>query len=158
MVSKEAAEIKEGQKIHEFETSIEKLVAKTGSRPELITLYIPPDKQMRDVIALLKDEETKASGIKDKETGIHVKNALSSIFLQLKKYDRIPPHGLAIFCVKNQASKDAADIPCTIIEPLEPLNIYLYRCASTYDVEPLKQMLGVMNVYGLIAVDVREAY
>ena len=158
MVNKEAEEIEQGKKIQEFEAAIEQLGAETGSAPELITLYIPPDKQIREVIALLKDEEAKTDGIKNKETRSHVKTAISSLFLHLKKYERIPPHGLAIFCGKNPSAQEAADIPCRIIEPPEPLNIYLYRCATTYEVEPLKQMLGIMNVYGLIAVDVREAY
>ena len=85
MVNKEAEEMKEAKKIQEFEAAIEQLGAETGSGPELITLYIPPDKQMREVIALLKDEEAKTEGIKDKETRTHVKAAISSLFMQLKK-------------------------------------------------------------------------
>jgi peptide chain release factor subunit 1 len=109
------------------------------------------------VTAYLKDEDLKADLIKDKGTRTNVKNAISSIHTQLKNYQSLPPHGLAIFCGKSGTREGAAH-PCMIIEPVEPLHIYLYRCASTYDLEPLKEMLGVMNVYGLIAIDVREAY
>lgn len=158
MVNKKTSEIEEERKIHEFEATLGKLESGTAERPELITFYISPDKRQDEITAYLKDEDGKADLIKDKETRAHVKNAISSVLAHLKKYEKIPPHGLAIFCGKDRAAAGGTDLPCTIVEPLEPLNIYLYRCASTYDAEPLKQMLGVMNVYGLIAIDVREAY
>lgn len=143
---------------NEFVVAIEKLDSETGSGPEMITLYISPDKHLAEVTGHLKAEYTKTENITDKKTRTHVRNAISSILSRLKNYEHLPPHGLAIFCGKNQSVVDGADLPCTIIEPVEPLNIYLYRCAPTFDVEPLKQMLDAKNVYGLLVLDVREAY
>jgi len=145
-------------KHNEFVAALEKLESEVGDGFELITLYIPPDKHIYEVTGHLKDEYTKTDLIRDRETRTHVQNAISSILLHLKKYEHPPPQGMAIFCGKNQMTRDGNDLPCTIIEPIEPLNLYLYRCSSMYDLEPLKQMLEVMNVYGLLVLDLREAY
>lgn len=53
---------------------------------------------------------------------------------------------------------DRTDLQCTVIEPPEPLNLYMYRCSSNFELEPLKQMLEEKYVYGLLVLDRREAY
>ena len=53
---------------------------------------------------------------------------------------------------------DRSDLECTIIDPPEPLNLYMYRCSSNFELEPLKQMLEEKVVYGLLVLDRREAY
>ncbi len=158
MKKPEPEEVGESSKIYEFEATLKKLESEEAVGHELITLYIPPDKNFSEVTEYLKDEYTKTELINDKETRTHTQKTISSILSNLKKYEHLPPHGLAVFCGKNLTDIDGTDLPCTVIEPPESLNIYLYRCASNYDVEPLKQMLGIMNVYGLITIDVREAY
>jgi peptide chain release factor subunit 1 len=143
---------------NEFVAALEKLESETGSGPELITLYIPPDKRIRDVIGHLKEEYSKTDLIGERKTRNNVQIAISSVLSHLKNYDHLPPRGIAIFCGKNRMAGNGNDLPCTIIEPIEPLNIYLYRCSSMYDLEPLKQMLEVRNVYGLLVLDLREAH
>ena len=151
-------ETTELRQYNEFVAAIEKLESETGNGPEMITLYVSPDKHLAEVTGHLKDEYTKTEHITDKGTRTRAQSAISSILSNLKNYEHLPSHGLAIFCGKNRADPNGADLPCTIIEPVEPLNIYLYRCAPTFDIEPLKQMLDGKNVYGLLVLDVREAY
>ena len=52
----EAAEMDNARRRYEFKKTLEKLQAKQGSGTELISLYIPPDKQIYDVTAQLRDE------------------------------------------------------------------------------------------------------
>jgi peptide chain release factor subunit 1 len=158
MVKPATDEIEELQRQTEFEAALKKLESDNGSGRALITLYIPPDKQIHDVTGHLKDEYSKTDLIRDKETRTDVQNAISSILLHLKNYEHHQPNGIAFFCRKNRMAGDGTELPCTTIEPIEPLNLYLYRYSSMYDLEPLKQMLGGMNVYGLLVLDVREAY
>ncbi|MDI6718724.1 MAG: peptide chain release factor aRF-1 [Methanomicrobiales archaeon] len=154
----EVVEMDEGRRRYEFKKMLERLEAKEGSGTELITLYIPPDKQISDVTAQLRDEYGQCSNIKSKQTRTNVQSALSSILARLKYYKRPPEHGMAVFCGTILLGGDRSDLECTIIEPPEPLNLYMYRCSSKFELEPLKQMLEEKAVYGLIVIDRREAY
>ncbi|MGB8820724.1 MAG: peptide chain release factor aRF-1, partial [Methanoregula sp.] len=122
------------------------------------TLYIPPDKQIYDVTGQLKDEFGQCANIKSKQTRTNVQSAISSILSRLKYYKRPPAKGMAVFCGTVKLYGDRTDLQCTIIEPPEPLNLYMYRCSSKFELEPLKQMLEEKYVYGLLVLDRREAY
>ncbi|OPX72267.1 MAG: Peptide chain release factor subunit 1 [Methanoregulaceae archaeon PtaB.Bin152] len=151
-------EMDEGRRRYEFKKTLERLMAKQGSGTELISLYIPPDKQIHDVTAQLRDEFGQCANIKSKQTRTNVQSAISSILSRLKYYKNPPPHGMAVFCGTVQLQGDRTDLECTIIEPPEPLNLYMYRCSSNFELEPLKQMLEEKSVYGLLVLDRREAY
>ena len=74
----------ESIKRYEFKRVIENLEGKKGQATELITIYIPPDKQISDVTSQLRDEYGQASNIKSKSTRTNVQSALSSIMSRLK--------------------------------------------------------------------------
>ena len=151
-------EMDEARRRYEFKKTLEKLEAKEGMGTELITLYIPPDKQIYDVTNQLKDEFGQCANIKSKQTRTNVQSAISSILARLKYYKRPPPHGMAVFCGTVLLGGDRTDLECTIIEPPEPLNLYMYRCSSRFELDPLRQMLTEKSVYGLLVIDRREAY
>ena len=148
----------EARKRYEFKKTLEKLQAQEGDGTELITLYIPPDKQIYDVTGQLKDEFGQCANIKSKQTRTNVQSAISSILSRLKYYKRPPEKGMAVFCGTVKLYGDRTDLQCTVIEPPEPLNLYMYRCSSKFELEPLKQMLEEKYVYGLLVIDRREAY
>jgi peptide chain release factor subunit 1 len=154
----EQMEKDEARKRYEFKKTLEKLAEKEGSGTELITIYIPPDKQIFDVTAQLRDEFGQCANIKSKQTRTNVQSAISSILSRLKYYNRPPENGMAVFCGTIKTGGDRTDLQCTIIEPPEPLGLYMYRCSSNFELEPLKQMLEEKSVYGLIVIDRREAY
>jgi len=154
----EVAEMDDARKRYEFKKTLEKLELQQGDGTELITLYIPPDKQIYDVTNQLKDEFGQCANIKSKQTRTNVQSAISSILARLKYYKRPPGHGMAVFCGTVQLYGDRTDLQCTIIEPPEPLNLYMYRCSSKFELEPLRQMLEEKFVYGLLVLDRRESY
>lgn len=151
-------ELDSARKRYEFKKTLEKLEAKEGSGTELITIYIPPDKQIYDVTSQLKDEFGQCSNIKSKQTRSNVQAGISSILSRLKYYKRPPENGLAVFCGAVKGSGDRTNMECTIIEPPDVVGLYMYRCSSNFELEPLKQMLVEKEVYGLIVIDRREAY
>ncbi len=152
------AEHGDARKRYEFKKVLERLENKEGSGTELISLYIPPDKQIYDVTAQLRDEFGQCSNIKSKQTRTNVQSAISSILSRLKYYKKPPENGMAVFCGTINVGGDRTDLECTIIDPPEPLNLYLYRCSSNFELEPLKEMLEEKFVYGLLVLDRREAY
>ncbi len=154
----EESEMDDARKRYDFKKTLEKLQSQQGDGTELITLYIPPDKQIFDVTNQLKDEFGQCANIKSKQTRTNVQSAISSILSRLKYYKRPPAKGLAVFCGTVKLYGDRTDLQCTIIEPPEPLNLYMYRCSSNFELDPLKQMLEEKYVYGLLVLDRREAY
>src|SRR5271157_2098 len=154
----EPGEMDEARRRYEFKKTLEKLESQQGGGTELITLYIPPDKQIYDVTNQLKDEFGQCANIKSKQTRTNVQSAISSILSRLRYYKRPPEKGIAVFCGTVKLYGDRTDLQCTIIEPPEPLNLYMYRCSSNFELEPLKQMLEEKFVYGLLVLDKREAY
>ncbi len=154
----EVVEMDEARKRYEFKKTLEKLELQQGDGTELITLYIPPDKQIYDVTNQLKDEFGQCANIKSKQTRTNVQSAISSILSRLKYYKHPPEKGMAVFCGTVKLYGDRTDLQCTILEPPEPLNLYMYRCSSNFELEPLKQMLEEKTVYGLLVLDKREAY
>jgi peptide chain release factor subunit 1 len=154
----EESDMDDARKRYDFKKTLEKLQSQQGDGTELITLYIPPDKQIFDVTNQLKDEFGQCANIKSKQTRTNVQSAISSILSRLKYYKRPPAKGLAVFCGTVKLYGDRTDLQCTIIEPPEPLNLYMYRCSSNFELDPLKQMLEEKYVYGLLVLDRREAY
>jgi peptide chain release factor subunit 1 len=154
----ETGELDDARKRYEFKKTLEKLEQQEGDGTELITLYIPPDKQIYDVTGQLKDEYGQCANIKSKQTRTNVQSAISSILSRLKYYKHPPEHGMAVFCGTIRTYGDRTDLQCTVLEPPEPLNLYMYRCSSKFELEPLKQMLEEKIVYGLLVLDRREAY
>ncbi len=154
----ETQELDTARKRYEFKKMLERLAEKEGSGTELITLYIPPDKQIYDVTAQLRDEFGQCANIKSKQTRTNVQSAISSILARLRYYKRPPENGMAVFCGTINIGGDRTSLECEIIEPPEPLNIYTYRCSSTFELEPLQEMLDEKDIYGLIVIDRREAY
>lgn len=158
MAPMEQEEMNDARRRYEFRKTLEKLEAKQGSGTELISLYIPPDKQIHEVTGQLRDEFGQCANIKSKQTRTNVQSAISSILSRLRYYKNPPLNGMAVFCGTIQLGGDRSDLECTIIEPPEPLGLYMYRCSSNFELQPLKDMLEEKVVYGLLVLDRREAY
>lgn len=139
-----------------FKRTIEELADYRGMGTELVTLYIPPTRQLSDAAAMLRDEVGQASNIKSKQTGQAVQSALTSILARLKPYKQTPENGLAIFVGNVIIGNNKTEQVAHVIEPPQPVPTYQYRCDSTFNVEPLKGMLKSDEVYGLFIIDRKE--
>ncbi|MDY6965169.1 MAG: peptide chain release factor aRF-1 [Halobacteriota archaeon] len=142
---------------YEFRRRLEDLEDKSGRGTELISVYIPPNKQISDVVAQLKDEYGQASNIKSKSTRTNVQSALDSIISRLKYINKPPENGVVIFCGAIDVGGDKTNMETTIIEPPEAINIYKYHCDSRFFLDPLKDMLSEKKTFALLVLDKREA-
>ena len=141
---------------YEFRRKLEELEKYKGRGTELITLYIPPDKNIADVANQLRSELSQAANIKSKQTRTNVIAGLEAILNRLKYFRKPPEHGMVILSgVVNINGKEKH--VTEIIEPPEPVPLYKYHCDSTFYLDPLKEMLKEKKVYGLIVLDRREA-
>lgn len=139
-----------------FKRNLEELGEYRGVGTTLVTLYVPPTRQLSDVAAMVRNEVGQASNIKSKQTQDAVAGALTSILARLKNYKSTPPNGLAIFVGEVNVGAGKTSSVAHFIEPPVPVNTGLYRCDSTFILEPLKMMGAVENAYGLIILDRKE--
>jgi len=66
----------DAHKKYEFKRTLEALRDKRGRGTELISLYIPHDKQIHDITSQLRDEFGQASNIKSRVTKQNVQGAI----------------------------------------------------------------------------------
>ncbi|MCD6572974.1 MAG: peptide chain release factor aRF-1 [Thermoplasmata archaeon] len=138
---------------YRFKKKLEELKSIRGQHTELISLYIPPNRRISDVMNHLRDEYAQSSNIKSKQTRKNVLSAIESIMARLRYFKEPPPNGMVFFVgMVGEPPKLVAEI----IEPPMPINIYLYRCDSQFYTEPLEKMLEEKDIYGLLLIDRRE--
>ncbi|MCL9812413.1 peptide chain release factor aRF-1 [Natranaeroarchaeum aerophilus] len=147
------------RKKYEFRKVIEDLKEYEGSGTQLVTIYVPPDKQISDVVAHVTQEHSEAANIKSKQTRTNVQDALSSIKARLKYYDTYPPdNGLVLFSGAVNTSGGRSEMVTEALEnPPQPVESFRYHCDSDFLTEPLEHMLADKGLYGLIVLDRREA-
>jgi peptide chain release factor subunit 1 len=134
------------------------LATKEGRGTELVSVYVPPGKQISDVINMLRDEYGTASNIKSTTTRKNVMDAIVKVQQRLKLFKEPPENGLVIFCgAIPQNGPGSERIETYVIVPPEPIHIYLYRCDARFHTEYLLEMLREKETYGILLIDASEA-
>jgi peptide chain release factor subunit 1 len=128
-----------------------------GRHTELITVYIPADYDVNSVQKQLEAEKSTAKNIKSTATRNNVIDALEKIIRHLKALKKTPENGLALFSGNISKVEGQNDLRLWDIEPMQPLKTRLYRCDKEFVLEPLKTMLEVSEVFGLLVMDRKEA-
>ncbi len=138
--------------------TLDALESKEGRHTELISLYIPPGKQLSEVMSSLRSEYSTASNIKSRTTKKNVLDALVTVMQRLRLFKETPPNGLVIFCgAIPQNGAGSEKIETYVLEPPEPTPIYYYRCDQRFHTDALQQMLREKDIYGLIVIDGNDA-
>jgi peptide chain release factor subunit 1 len=134
------------------------LANKEGRGTELISLYIPPGKQISEVMNMLRDEYGTASNIKSTTTRKNVQDAIVKVQQRLKLFKETPENGLVIFCgAVPQNGAGSEKIETYVITPPEPIHVYLYRCDSRFHTEHLQELLREKETYGILLIDASSA-
>ena len=145
------------EKVYKLRKQIKKLAGYRGSGTQMISVYIPAGSQIHDMSGKLREELSQASNIKSKQTKTNVSAALEKIIGHLKIFRKTPENGIAVFCgnISDNPAKD--DVELFSLEPPQKLNVGIYRCDSTFFLEPLERMLETRDAYGVVVLDGREA-
>ena len=141
----------------ELEELVNLLEGIRGSHTELVSVLIPAGTNIHQVSGQLASEAGTAENIKSKATRTAVVTALETIIRELKNYKQTPTNGLAIYCGNVSEKEGIQDIKIWAYQPPKPLNVRLYRCDKSFVIEPLKEMLSVTEIFGLLVMDRREA-
>lgn len=138
--------------------ALEELRNMKGFGTELVTLIIPPDRQVSDARQMLQNEHGQAANIKSKGTRKNVQGAIESALSTLSRYKDAGENGIAIFVgsviIGNNRSKM---VNVVVQDPPQPLLSFRYRCDSTFELTQLEDMLVDKKSYGLFVIDRSEA-
>lgn len=150
--------LSEAESKYRFGRHLEDLQGKKGEGTELITLYIPPDKDLNDVMRQLRDERSQASNIKSKRTRKNVQSALDVLMGQVKQIEAPPENGMIMMAGEVREDEgDRTKMESRILEPPKPLLSYRYHCDSHFLLEPLRELVEEKKTYGLLVLDRRES-
>ncbi len=144
------------EKERKLKKLIEELEKIHGRHTELISLYIPADYNLNEIVSMISQEISLTENVKSKTVRKNVIDALTKILQHLRLYRQTPENGLVIFCGNVSREEGKSDIKLWAIEPIEPVNVKLYWCDQRFELEPLKEQIREKDVYGLITLDTKE--
>lgn len=144
-------------KEYEFNKIIKRIKQFKGTGTQLVSVYIPAEYPIGEIAARLRSEISQAENIKSKQTKTKVIGALERILNALKGFKSTPPNGLVVFAGDVSEDPSKENIITITLEPIKRLNQSIYRCDSSFYVEPLESMLAQRDRYGLVVIDGREA-
>lgn len=138
--------------------ALEDLREMKGFGTELVTLIIPPDRQVSDARGMLQNEHGQAANIKSKGTRKNVQGAIESAISTLSRYKNPGENGLAIFVGAIIVGNNKTRMVNVVIEePPQALISFRYRCDSRFELTQLEEMLIDKKSYGLFVIDRSEA-
>jgi peptide chain release factor subunit 1 len=141
---------------YSFQRKLDEIAAVKGRATELVSLYVSPGKQISDVMGYLRNEYAQSSNIKSRTTRKNVMWAIESLMGRVRQFKEPPANGVAFFVGSKAVGADKSEAVTFIVEPPEPLNTYLYRCDSSFFLDPLLAMVHEPDVWGLIVMDRAE--
>ena len=158
-MSQEGDQEQSDRKKYEFRKVIEDLKDFDGSGTQLVSIYVPADRHISDVVTHVTQEHSEAANIKSKQTRTAVQDALTSIKDRLRYYDVKPPeNGMVLFSGAVDSGGGRTEMVTKVLEsPPQPVESFRYHCDSDFLTEPLEHMLADQGLYGLIVLDRREA-
>ena len=128
-----------------------------GQGTELISIYIPAGMNLAEETGKLRNEYSQSGNIKSKQTRTNVLDAIDKILQYLKLFRETPKNGIAIFCGNVSDNPGKTSIELFSMEPPFPLKVNIYRCDSTFLLDPIEDIIETKDVYGLLVMDGREA-
>ncbi len=141
---------------YSFQRKLDEIAQARGRATELISLYVPPGKQISDVISYLRNESAQSSNIKSRTTRKNVMWAIESLMGRVRSFKEPPSQGVVFFVGQKAIGADKTDPVTFIVEPPEPFSTFLYRCDSSFYLEPLLSMVHEPDLWGLIVLDRAE--
>jgi len=133
------------------------LSKKEGRGTELVSLFVPPGKQIAEVMTMLRQEYGTASNIKSDTTRKNVQDAITKVMQRLKLFREVPKNGVVIFSgAIPQNGPGSERMETYVITPPKPINVYLYRCDPKFHTEYLEEQLREEEIYGIMVIDSTE--
>ncbi len=144
--------------LYKFKKTLKELSEKKGRGTELVSVYIPHDKQLSDVGKQMRDELGQSANIKSKQTRKNVQSAIEVILQRIRLFKAPPENGLVLFVgMIPKGGPGTEKMETYVFEPPESITTYWYQCNNEFFLEPLEYMIEERETYGLAVIDRKEA-
>ncbi len=131
---------------------IKELKAYQGRHSSFTTIYVPPSKNLTDVIGFVRDELAGAENIKSKQNRKNVQDNLTAILSELTKIDDIPENGIAFFFGIEEEGGTTNDIREILIPP-SPISQFIYICGREFVTEELEMMTTPKSMIVIVLIE-----
>lgn len=146
------------KELYKFKKTLKELSEKKGRGTELVSVYIPHDKQISDVGKQMRDELGQSANIKSKQTRKNVQSAIEVIMQRIRLFKAAPENGLVLFVgMIPRGGPGTEKMETYVFEPPESITTYWYQCNNEFFLEPLEYMIEERETYGLAVIDRKEA-
>ena len=130
---------------------------KEGIGKEFISIYIPPNLSLDQIVATIKNQSNPAT-MDYKIVRDRFQDVFKNLIQHLKFKKEIPKNGLAVFAGTFAANDQEGDVSYVEeLVPPEPVAAFLYEVDDHFHLEPLREMLRNPRVVGIIAMTSKEA-
>lgn len=135
----------------QFQERVENAAQCRGDGTELVTVWIPPDKNIHSVKSQLQSEAAEAENIKSKQTRERVQGALERVSNILHKYDETPSNGIVV--CGGYVRTAGEYVTFTFDDLPSPIRDSKYQCSDEFALDGLLEMaFGGAEWWGLLVV------
>lgn len=131
---------------------VEQLKAFKGRHSSFTTLYVPPSKNLTDVIGFVKTELAGVDNIKSKQNRKNVSDNLTAILSELTKINGLPENGLAFFFGIEEEGGTGNEIREIVIPPA-PVSQFVYLCGREFVTEELENMTKPKSLVVIVLIE-----
>ena len=131
---------------------IQELKSHKGRHSSFTTLYVPPTKNLVDVINFVKSELAGSDNIKSKSNRKNVQDNLTAILSELTMINEIPENGLAIFYGIIDESGTSEEIREIVIPP-SPVSQFVYQCGREFVTNELEEMTQPKSLVVIVLIE-----
>lgn len=123
-----------------------------GRHSSFTTLYVPPDKNLTDVINFVKAELAGAENIKSKANRKNVSDNLTAILSELTKIPELPENGIAFFFGIQEEGGTQEEIRDIVVPPA-PISQFVYICGREFVTEELESMVEPKSLSVIVLIE-----
>ncbi len=123
-----------------------------GRHSSFTTLYVPPSKNLLEVISFVKTELAGSDNIKSKTNRKNVQDNLSAILSDLTNIKDIPETGLAFFYGFEEEGGTYSEIRELVVPP-SPVTQFVYLCGREFVTEELEGMTRPKSLVVIVLLE-----
>ncbi len=144
-------------KQHKLRKKIAWLSAFEVKDKEIISLYVPGTVSSEQTVATLK-KEIECTNTVPFHVQKHFEEAQKQLIKHVKELKVIPQNGIAIFAgTFSTGNLEKEHITVEEIIPPLPISVYNYQVDTHFHLEPLREMLRIPKIVGVIVLDSKQA-
>jgi peptide chain release factor subunit 1 len=140
-------------KQHKLRKRIAWLSSKERQEDDLVSVYIPSNTTIENVLINLK---SKSKSIHKERDSAGLEDTIKNIIQHLKQKNEIAENGQALFAGSIVEDDNEVFVIEEIVPP-EKIGTYFFEFSGRFHLEPLRQMLRNPRIVGFIVLDSKEA-